>query len=141
MYGCFSFCFLACNSNILFNRTNIFRDKTSFRQFLTWLLPGLKKMLILIISNTEGVKVLVCPAIFLDIRWVSGINLPMFTYGRCCCHFLWLMLLPLFDLGRCYCHVWLMLLPYFCILMAQIVPFSSDQEEAMLETGKSLSYL
>ena len=41
-----------------------FRDKTSFRQFLTWLLPGLKKMLILIISNTEGVKVLVCPAIF-----------------------------------------------------------------------------
>ena len=85
-----------CNSNILFNRTNIFRDKTSFRQFLTWLLPGLKKMLILIISNTEGVKVLVCPAIFLDIRWVSGTNLPMFTYGRCCCHFLWLMLLPLF---------------------------------------------
>ena len=41
-----------------------FRDKTSFCQFLTWLLPGLKKMLILIISNTEGVKVLVCPAIF-----------------------------------------------------------------------------
>ena len=41
-----------------------FRDKISFRQFLTWLLPGLKKMLILIISNTEGVKVLVCPAIF-----------------------------------------------------------------------------
>ena len=41
-----------------------FRDKTSFRQFLTWLLPGLKEMLILIISNTEGVKVLVCPAIF-----------------------------------------------------------------------------
>ena len=55
-----------CKSNILFNRTNIFRDKTSFCQFLTWLLPGLKKMLILIISNTEGVKVLVCPAI-LDI--------------------------------------------------------------------------
>ena len=87
-----------------------FRDKTSFRQFLTWLLPGVKKMLFLIISNTEGVKVLVCPAIFLDIRWVSGTNLPMFAYGRCCCHFLWLMLLPLFDLGRCYCHVWLMLL-------------------------------
>ena len=40
-----------CKSNILFNRTNIFRDKTSFRQFLTWLLPGLKKMLILIISQ------------------------------------------------------------------------------------------
>ena len=51
-----------CRSNILFNRTNIFRDKTSFCQFLKWLLPGLKKMLILIISNTEGVKVLVCPA-------------------------------------------------------------------------------
>ena len=88
VYGCFSFCLLVCNSNILFNRTNIFRDKTSFCQFLTWLLPGLKKMLILIISNTEGVKVLVCPAIFWDIRWVSGTNLPMFTYGRCCCHFL-----------------------------------------------------
>ena len=56
--------YLHCRSNILFNRTNIFRDKTSFCQFLTWLLPGLKKMLILIISNTEGVKVLVCPAIF-----------------------------------------------------------------------------
>ena len=67
VYGCFSFCLLICRSNILFNRTNIFKDKTSFRQFLTWLLPGLKKMLILIISNTEGVKVLVCPAIFLDI--------------------------------------------------------------------------
>ena len=64
VYGCFSFCFLVCKSNILSNRTNIFRDKTSFRQFLTWLLPGLKKMLILIISNTNGVKVLVCPAIF-----------------------------------------------------------------------------
>ena len=51
VYGCFSFCLLICRSNILFNRTNIFRDKTSFRQFLTWLLPGLKKMLILIISN------------------------------------------------------------------------------------------
>ena len=56
--------FVVCKSNILSNRTNIFRDKTSFHQFLTWLLPGLKKMLILIISNTEGVKVLVCPAIF-----------------------------------------------------------------------------
>ena len=43
MYGCFSFCFLVCKSNILANRTNIFRDKTSFHQFLTWLLPGLKK--------------------------------------------------------------------------------------------------
>ena len=42
VYGYFSFCFLVCKSNILFNRTNIFRDKTSFRQFLTWLLPGLK---------------------------------------------------------------------------------------------------
>ena len=67
VYGCFSFCLLICKSNILFNRTNICRDKTSFRQFLTWLLPGLKEMLILVISNTEGVKVLVCPAIFLDI--------------------------------------------------------------------------
>ena len=64
MNGCFSFCCLVCKSNILSNRTNIFRDKTSFRQFLTWLLPGLKKMLILIISNTEGVKVLEYPAIF-----------------------------------------------------------------------------
>ena len=34
------------------------------RQAFASLLPGLKKMLILIISNTEGVKVLVCPAIF-----------------------------------------------------------------------------
>ena len=55
VYGCFSFCFLVCKSNILSNRTNIFRDKTSFCQFLTWLLPGLKKMLILktICSNQE----------------------------------------------------------------------------------------
>ena len=91
--------FLYVIQNILFNRTNIFRDKTSFCQFLTWLLPGLKKMLILIISHTKGVTVLVCPAIFLDIRWVSGNNLPIFTCGRCCCHFLWLMLLPLLMLA------------------------------------------
>ena len=32
-----------CKSNILFNRTNIFRDKTSFCQFLTWLLPVWRK--------------------------------------------------------------------------------------------------
>ena len=51
--------------------------------------------------------------------WVSGNNLPMFTCGRCCCHFLWQMLLPLLMLadviaifgwccchfcGWCYCH-------------------------------------
>ena len=64
VYGCFSFCFLVYKSDILSNRTKILRAKTSFHQFPTWLLPGLKKMFILIISNTEGVKVLVCPVIF-----------------------------------------------------------------------------
>ena len=67
MYGCFSFCFLVCKSNILFNRTNIFRDKTSFCQFLTWLLPGLKKMLILIISQHWRCQSVGMSCNFLDI--------------------------------------------------------------------------
>ena len=54
MYGCFSFCLLICRSNILFNRTNIFRDKTSFCPFLTWLLPGLKNQSILVIFFRPG---------------------------------------------------------------------------------------
>ena len=55
---------LICNLNISLKQNQILRAKTRFHQFLTWLLPGLKKMLFLIISNTESVRVLVCPAIF-----------------------------------------------------------------------------
>ena len=66
-------------------------------------------------------KVLVCPAIFLDIDgWVVIITNVL--YGRCYCH-LWLMLLPLLMLadviaivGWCCCHfLWLMPLPLLVI--------------------------
>ena len=42
---------------------------------------GLKKMFILIISNTEGVMVLVCPAIFFG-HWM-GLVVDVLPPGRC----------------------------------------------------------
>ena len=65
-------CNIICNLNISLKQNQILRAKTSFCQFLTWLLPGLKKMLFLIISNTEGVRVLVCLAIFWTYDGLSG---------------------------------------------------------------------
>ena len=87
----------------------------------------LKKMLIFIISNTEGVIVLVCPAIFWILDGFSGrcynhqadvmpVYWLMFCQfvlhvahvvgilfcGRCCSHYcilLWQMLLPSFIVG------------------------------------------
>ena len=44
---------------------------TSFCQFPTWLLPGLRKMLTSTISPTSGVTVMVRPAIF----WTFFVNL------------------------------------------------------------------
>ena len=44
---------------------NLFLNfETSFHQFPTWLLPGLRKMLTSTISATGGVTVMVRPAIF-----------------------------------------------------------------------------
>ena len=83
---------------------------------------GLKKMLYFVNSNTDGVRVLVCPAIFwtldglcdrclnhqagvMPIYWLMFANV-VFAYGRCYCHafladviatvmyFYWQILLP-----------------------------------------------
>ena len=53
---------------------NLFLNfETSFCQFPTWLLPGLRKMLTSTISPTGGVTVMVRPAIFghffVDLTW------------------------------------------------------------------------
>ena len=84
---------------------------------------GLKKMLIFIISNTEGVIVLVCPAIF---GHLMGIVADVITTWQMLCLLYWLMFCQLvFACGRCFCHTfcgrccchyyvlyWQMLLPY-----------------------------
>ena len=76
---------------------------------------------------------------FLDNRWVSGNCLPIFIYGRCCCHFFvadviatfwcWQMLLPWFVwccchfCGWCYWHFWCwqMLLPCLAEVIAMVL--------------------
>ena len=82
---------------------------------------GLKKMLVFIISNTESVIVLVCPAIFWTFDGFSG---------RCYNHqadvmpviladvlpigfYMWQMLLPFF--------LWQMLLPLLCLVLTDVV--------------------
>ena len=62
---------------------------------------GLKKMLILIISNTEGVIVLVCPAIF---GHLMGLVADVITTWQMLCLLYWLVL-PI-DF-----YMWQMLLP------------------------------
>ena len=90
--------------------------------------PGLKKMLFFVNSNTDGVRVLVCPAIFctldglcgrclnhqagvMPVYWLMFANVD-FAYGRCHCHAF---------CGRCYCHCYVFLLAdtiaIFCWLM------------------------
>ena len=65
---------------------------------------GLKKMLIFIISNTEGVIVLVCPVISWTLDGFSG---------RCYNHQADVMPVLLADvLPICFC-MWQMLLPFF----------------------------
>ena len=55
------------------------KQKTSFCQFQTWLLPGLRKCLPQSFPTPNGVTVLVCPAILL--------GLVCFVFvGRCYCH-------------------------------------------------------
>ena len=82
---------------------------------------GLKKMLFFILSNIEGVRVLVCPAILG--HWFG-------FCGRCSNHqagvmpIYWLMLANCcFAYGRCYCHsfLWQILLPLLCILLADVI--------------------
>ena len=92
---------------------------------------GLKKMLFFVNFNTDGVRVLVCHAIFghcmgyvVDVLTTSQVLWPfywvmfpnvVFAYGRCYCHtfvadgiatvmyFYWQMLLS-YSGGWCYCH-------------------------------------
>ena len=86
---------------------------------------GLKKMLFFIISNTEGVRVLVCPAIFG--HWMG-------FCGRCFNHqagvmpVYWLMLLPFF--------LWQMLLPLLCILLADVIAISLLADVIKTPKGK-----
>ena len=84
---------------------------------------GLKKMLIFIISNTEGVMVLVCPAIF---GHLMGLVADVITTRQILCLLYWLMfcqlvlyvadVIAILFCGRCCCHYydlyWQMLLPY-----------------------------
>ena len=74
---------------------------------------GLKKMLFFIISNTEGVRVLVCPAIFG--HWM-GFCSRCFNHQAGHMPVYWLMLLPIF--------LWQMLLPLLCILYADVISIS-----------------
>ena len=82
---------------------------------------GLKKMLIFIISNTEGVIVLVCPEIFWTFDGFSGrcyndqadvmcvVLADVLPIGFC----MWQILLPFF--------LWQMLLPLLCLVLADVV--------------------
>ena len=83
---------------------------------------GLKKMLFFIISNTEGVRVLVCPAIVLDIGWASVVDgLPpgrcyaciLADVGQCCFAYADVIVILfvadiiatiMYFIGRCCCH-------------------------------------
>ena len=82
---------------------------------------GLKKMLFFVISNTEGVRVLVCPAIFG--HWMGFCGRCFKPPDRCDACILadigqllfciWHMLLPFI--------LWLMLLSLLCILLTDVI--------------------
>ena len=66
----------------IFSKTELkFCWETSFHQFQTWLLPGLRKMLTPIISNT---------------KWCHSVGLSWNFIRTCLFCFDWQMLLPLF---------------------------------------------
>ena len=83
-----------------------FRLKTSFYQFLTLLLPGLRKMLTLSISNTYWCHSVGVSCYFLD----------TFSFWYTLADVIACVLDNIIVLGRCYCHVailWQILLPVF----------------------------
>ena len=91
---------------MIFSKTELkFCWETSFCQFQTWLLPGLRKMFTPIISNT---------------KWCHSVGYPCNFIGTYVFVFCWQMLLPLSfyqiwlnviaiyclpNVGRCYCHL------------------------------------
>ena len=64
VYGCFSFCLLVCSLSISLKQNWIFKSQDKLLPVSNMASSGLKKMLFFIISNTEGVRGLVCHAIF-----------------------------------------------------------------------------
>ena len=83
---------------------------------------GLKKMLFLIIANTEGVRVLVCPAIFLG-HWM-GLVVDVLPPGRCHACILADVNQLLFCIWQMLPIIlWQMLLPLLCILLADVIAF------------------
>ena len=101
---------------MIFSKQNLkIRDKTSFHQFLNMASSGLKKMLISLFSNTGGVTVLVCPAIFGHFMGFcnsgfvtfSSFLALLFWIGSCSLPYFWQMLLPC---------IWQMLLPCFDVV-------------------------
>ena len=99
---------------------------------------GLKKMLFFVNSNTDGVRVLVCPAIFgtldglcdrclnhqagvMPIYWLMFANVVFCIWQMLLPCFLWQMLLPLLCIfiGRYYCHILLAdVIAMICILQS-----------------------
>ena len=81
-------------------------------------------MLIFIISNTEGVIVLVCPAVFGHYDGFCGRHynhqagvMPVYWLMFCqFCFCIWQMLLPFF--------LWQMLLPLLCLVLADVIAIS-----------------
>ena len=88
---------------MIFSKTELkFCWETSFRQFQTWLLPGLRKMFTSIISNTKW-----CHRCWISL-WFDG-DLCLFIFdGRCHCH-------------CCFTKIGWMLLPYYLPKLADVI--------------------
>ena len=107
-HGCFSFCLFKCRLVDFSQEQNqILKLQTSFHQFQTWLLPGLRKML------TSGIfqhKIMSQCWWALQFCWTHGI---FCCCGRCFKPLLY-GIMVLF--GRCYCLIaMLMQLLFFCL--------------------------
>ena len=128
VYRCFSFCLPECRFSIYLKQNMIFKSQDKLSPVSNMASSGLKKMLFFVNSNTDGVRVLVCPAIFctldglcgrylnhqagvMPVYWLMFANI-VFAYGRCHCHAF---------CGRCYCHCYVFVLAdiiaIFCWLM------------------------
>ena len=113
----------------IFSGTELFFQlQTSFCQFQTWLLPGLRKMLTSSISNTCWCHSVGEPCNFMDSLCLY------FSFGRCYCQWFW----QLDVIDRCYCHVAFGFATYvFVWLMLQPVALFSLWQMVMLTPAKT----
>ena len=93
VYGCFSFYLLVCSFSVSLKQNLIFKSLDKLSPVSNMASSGLKKMLFFIISNNEGVRVLVCPAIFG--HWIG-------FCGRCFNHQASVMPVYWLMLANCY---------------------------------------